>query len=188
MSSLQEFTLNFDGRPVPDALARLLAFQQETGFEAYATGFGLRRDDKSGLTYGWSADPAFLSRLLPFAQANGSGSFYALWQHNDSTDLNELPVVVFGDEGGEYVVAENIKGLLQLLTIDAEPMIYNGIDYYKDPEEGKEDGSPYAEAYRTWLQENFQLGPVADAAVIMEPAQAKHQAAFDAWKDPYFGR
>lgn len=29
MFSLQEFTLNFDGRPVPDALARLLAFQQK---------------------------------------------------------------------------------------------------------------------------------------------------------------
>lgn len=185
MSSLQEFALNFDGKPVPQALAQLLEFQHETGFEEYAEGFGLLRDDKSGLEHGWSTEPAFLDKLMPFAQANGSGSFYALWQHNDSTDLNELPVVVFGDEGGEFVVAENIKGLLQLLTIDAEPMIFEDVTFYKDPEE--DEGSAYAEEYRTWLKDNFSLEPVDDADLILGPAQEKHQAAFDTWKQQYFG-
>ncbi|SKA28720.1 hypothetical protein SAMN04488128_10321 [Chitinophaga eiseniae] len=78
------------------------------------------------------AEPVFLAQLIPFAQANGSGSFYALWQHNDSTDLNELPVGVFGDEGGEYGVAENLNRFLQLLTIDAEPMIFDGVNYFRE--------------------------------------------------------
>ncbi|MBC9914623.1 hypothetical protein [Chitinophaga varians] len=185
MSSLQEFAQNFDGKPVPTALVRLLAFQQETGFEEYAQGFGLLRDDKSGLQHGWCSEPAFLEKLMPFAQANGSGSFYALWLQHDSTDLNELPVVVFGDEGGEYVVAENINGLLQLLTIDTEPMIFEEVIFYKD--EDDDYSSSYAEEYRTWLKENFSLDAITDAESIINAAQEKHQAAFDAWKQQYFG-
>jgi hypothetical protein len=184
MSSLQEFSQNFGGKPVPDALAQLLEFQNETGFEYYAEGFGLQYDDKSGLRYGWSEAPAFLDKLMPFAQANGSGSFYALWQHDDSTDLANLPVVVFGDEGGEFVVAENIAGLLQLLTLDSEPMIYEDVSFYKDPED---DPSEYAADYRNWLKERFKLDPVEEGDDIIVPAQEKYQAAFDKWKNQFFG-
>jgi len=184
MLTLQEFSQNFGTSPVPQALTQLLDFQNETGFEYYSDGFGLLRDDKSGLLHGWSAAPAFLDKLMPFAQANGSGSFYALWQHDAATDLAALPVVLFGDEGGEYVVAENIAGLLQLLTIDAEPMVYDGVDFYKDPEQ---DPSDYAEEYKTWLMERFKLAPIEEAEEIITPAQQKYQAAFDEWKDPFFG-
>jgi len=184
MLTLQEFSQNFGGNPVPHALAQLLEFQNETGFEYYSEGFGLLRDDKSGLHHGWSAEPAFLDKLMPFAQANGSGSFYALWQHDATTDLAALPVVVFGDEGGEFVVAENIAGLLQLLTIDAEPMIFDDVSFYKDPEQ---DPSDYAEDYKSWLMEQFKLAPIEEAEDIMIPAQEKYQAAFDEWKAPFFG-
>jgi hypothetical protein len=178
-----DFAKNFDGHPVPPALAQLLAFQEKTGFEEYAEGFGLYEDDKSGLRHGWSDTPAFLEKLLPFAQANGSGSFYALWKHNDDTPLADLPVVVFGDEGGEHIVAANIPEFLRLLTIDAEPMIYEGVSYYKDPEDDNE--SAYAEDYRNWLKEHFALEPLEEADDIIAPAQERYQAAFDEWKGQY---
>lgn len=184
MSTLQEFSRNFGENPIPQALAQLFEFQDQTGFEYYAEGFGLQYDDKSGLRYGWSPEPAFLDKLMPFAQANGSGSFYALWQFDDKLDLSELPVVVFGDEGGEYVVAENIKGLLQLLTIDAEPIISSRISFYRDPED---DSSDYAADYRNWLKEFFDLEPVEEAETILVPAQQKYQAAFNEWKKQFFG-
>lgn len=184
MLTLQEFSQNFGGAAVPQALAQLLEFQNETGFEYYSEGFGLLRDDKSGLLHGWSGEPAFLDKLMPFAQANGSGSFYALWQHDAATDLAALPVVLFGDEGGEFVVAENIAGLLQLLTIDAEPMVFEDVSFYKDPEQ---EPSDYAEDYKTWLMEHLKLAPIEEAETIMIPAQEKYQAAFDEWKDPFFG-
>ncbi len=184
MSTSQEFAKNFNGQPVPEALAKLLAFQEQTGFEYYSEGFGLHYDDKSGLQHGWSPDPAFLDKLMPFAQANGSGSFYALWQYNDTTALDQLPVVLFGDEGGEFIVAENILGLLQLLTIDAEPMTYQSASFYKDEEA---EPSDYADDYRNWLQKHFNLAPITDGEEVISPAQEKYKAAFDAWKEPFFG-
>jgi hypothetical protein len=183
METLQEFAQNFGGKPVPETLAQLLEFQDETGFEEYSEGFGLLYDDKGGLE-SWCAEPAFLDKLMPFAQANGSGSFYALWQYDDVTNLNSLPVVLFGDEGGEYIVAENIKGLLQLLTLDAEPMTYEKVSFYRDPEN---EPSEYAEEYKSWLKERFNLEPINEEEKIITPAQEKYQAAFDAWKNQYFG-
>lgn len=41
----------------------------------------------------------FRERLVPFAQANSSGSFFALWRRDDREDLATLPVVFCGDEG-----------------------------------------------------------------------------------------
>ena len=60
---------------------------------------------------------------MPFAQATGGGSFYALWSDGQTKTTSDMPVVVFGDEGGAHVVAENVRGLLQLLTYGVEPMV-----------------------------------------------------------------
>jgi hypothetical protein len=183
MATLQEFSKNFDGKAVPEALSQLLEFQEEAGFENYAQGFGLLYDDKGGLKNGWSNDPAFLSRLMPFAQANGSGSFYALWQYENAVGLHRLPVVLFGDEGGEYIVAENIKGLLQLLTLDVEPMVFEEVSFYKD---AGHEPSDYAKNYKKWLKSRFALDAIEKAEQIVGPAREKYQASFDAWKKQYF--
>jgi len=37
----------------------------------------------------WSSDDRFLSRLMPFAQATGGGSFYALWAHQPGASTSE---------------------------------------------------------------------------------------------------
>src|SRR6218665_3794612 len=94
------FKNNLGLTEIPSELEKLINFQNNlSGFECYSQGFGVLIDDKSGLAT-WSEDSAFLDRLLPFAQANGSGSFYTFW--NDGTDkpLNQMPIIVFGDEGG----------------------------------------------------------------------------------------
>ena len=36
MTTLAEFATNFSGREVPPALANLLAFQEQNGFESYS--------------------------------------------------------------------------------------------------------------------------------------------------------
>jgi len=182
MSTLQEFAKNFGDKPIPEALARLWEFQEKTGFEYYADGFGLQYDDKGGLENGWSNNPAFLEKLMPFAQANGGGSFYALWQYDGAVSLDQLPVVLFGDEGGEFIVAENINGLLQLLTLDSEPMTYEEVSFYRDPEE---DSTEFSEAYITWLKKTLNLDAIEEASDVIEPAQEKFQVVFDSWKNNY---
>lgn len=184
MATLQEFSKNFDGKAVPEALSQLLEFQEEAGFENYAQGFGLLYDDKGGLKNGWSNDPAFFGRLMPFAQANGGGSFYALWQYENTVGLHRLPVVLFGDEGGEYIVAENIRGLLQLLTLDVEPMVFENVSFYKDADH---EPSDYAKNFKKWLKLRFNLEPIEKAEQVVVPAQEKYQASFDAWKKQYLG-
>jgi hypothetical protein len=97
--------------PVPE-LNLLWELQDWAGFEAYAQGFGLARfGDQSGLRAGWTEDDDALARLIPFAQATGTGSEYAFWRVDDRTDIGSLPVVVFGDEGGELVMARNVGDL-----------------------------------------------------------------------------
>jgi hypothetical protein len=184
MNTLEEFALNFGGNPVPEALARLWDFQDDTGFESYCEGFGLIPDDKSGLENGWSDNPAFLEKLMPFAQANAGGSFYALWQYDDAVALDELPVVLFGDEGGEFVVAENINAFLRLLTLDTEPMTYQEASYYKGEDD---DATEYSGEYRNWLKKHFDLDAIEEESTILAPAREKYQARFDEWKSRYFG-
>jgi len=177
MTSLAEFSTNFTGAAVPDELVKLLAFQDEHGFESYSECFGLLADDKGGLR-SWSSDAGFLDQLMPFAQATGGGSFYALWAHGAAT-ASELPVVVFGDEGGVHVIAENVGQLLRLLTFDVEPMVdHDGVTYYK-----AKDFEPRESAgeYRRWLATELGLQPVDDPAPLVAAAQQRHKAAFDAW-------
>jgi hypothetical protein len=188
VTTIQEFAKNFEPHPVPAELAKLLAFQEDVGkFGRYSDGFGLERDDKSGLK-SWSEDPEFLSQLLPFARARGTGSFYAFWVEGKSDgtakDTSSFPVVAFGDEGGAHVVAEDVRGLLRILCFDAEPMIdLGGVEFYKDESEHR--ASENHQKYVEWLAE-LGLEPVQDPATIVTAAQAKYQARFDAWFARYY--
>ncbi|HEY1174566.1 MAG TPA: hypothetical protein VGF17_00285, partial [Phytomonospora sp.] len=92
----------------------------------------------------------FLDRLLPFAQATGGGSFYALWRHDDRADLGALPVVFFGDEGALDVVGTGLRDLFRLLALDDETL------------GSTEEDGPHSDdhdAYVGWLSATFGLTP-----------------------------
>ncbi|MEU4692262.1 hypothetical protein [Actinoplanes sp. NPDC023714] len=166
--------------PVPE-LNLLHAFQERHGYESYSECFGLDDwNDTSGLEAGWSADPGFLAGLIPFARATGGGSFYALWRIDDRPDL---PVIVFGDEGGEHVVARNVRELFRLLTFDSEPMVdHDGVVFYRDPDD---EHSEHHDAFVTWLADRFGLAPADDPATLVAAAQAEFGDAFATWKRQY---
>jgi hypothetical protein len=178
MTTLAEFASNFPGYAVPPELAKLLAFQDEHGFEGYAECFGLLVDNQAGLK-SWSKDEQFLSRLMPFAQATGGGSFYALWSDGQATATSDMPVVVFGDDGGVHVVAENVRGLLQVLTYGVEPMVdFDRVSYYKSKDFEPPDA---ANEYQSWLETELGLPAVSDADAVVALAQKRYKAAFDTW-------
>lgn len=161
-------------------LNALHEFQAEAGYENYADGFGLDDwNDTSGLEAGWSKDPEFLAALVPFARATGGGSFYALWRIDDRADAATLPVVVFGDEGGQHVVARDLRELLQILTFDAEPSIdWDRVYFYRGEDDEHRDAH---QDYVAWLAEHFQLSPVTDADAVVAAAQAEFGARFTAF-------
>ncbi|MDR6315875.1 hypothetical protein [Actinoplanes couchii] len=165
-------------------LRLLQEFQTGTGYGAYSECFGLDDwNDTSGLEAGWSKDPEFLARLIPFATATGGGSFYAIWRADDREDLAALPVVVFGDEGGEHVIAGDLRGLLRLLTYDTEPSVDHEEVYFHRP-----DDSGHSEAHDefvTWLGTHFGLAATDDPDEIVRAAQAEWGERFAAWKEPY---
>jgi hypothetical protein len=179
MTTKAEFAKNFPGGVTPPELEKLLDFQESgPGFEGYAEGFGLYYDDK-GLFKTWSTEPLFLDALIPFAQATGGGSVYALWSGGKAKHPSGMPVVIFGDEGGTHVVADDLKRFLQLLTFGPEPMVeHDCVTYYKakdfEPREG-------LAAYVAWLKEEWDLAPIDDAKTLVKAAQDKHQAAYVAW-------
>jgi hypothetical protein len=168
--------------PIPE-LNLLKTFQNRTGFEEYAAGFGLSDyDDKSPLEAAWSKEPEFLGRLIPFAQANGSGSFYALWRVDDRVDLATLPVVVFGDEGGQHIVARNLPELFQLLGAD----MWFTIDHYRcyyyfDEGDDDDEHRPHHDDFVAWLAEHFGLRPADDPDAVLAAAQAEYGERFTNW-------
>ena len=170
---------------VPTELEKLIYFQNNiSSFENYSAGFGVFIDNKSGLK-SWSKDENFLDRLLPFAQANGTGSFYAIWNDGSEKPLNQMPVIVFGDEGGVHVVAENILQLLHLLSYDTEIWVdFDETYFYKD-EEDYEESEDLSE-YLRWLKGDYSLNPIEEPNALINVAQDKYKESFDKWFVQYF--
>jgi len=181
--TLEDFKKNFNNQ-ITNELALFFEINEELGFENYSQGFGLYEDDKSGIS-SWSEDEAFLDKLMPFAQANGSGSMYVLWNNDSNKSLNELPVIVFGDEGGYHIVAKNIFEFMQLLTFDTEISVDHEEAYFYKDEEDYEESENLPE-YKVWLKENFNLDPVEVTESILENAQEAYKTEFDKWVSQYY--
>ncbi|MCX4666926.1 hypothetical protein OG453_09645 [Streptomyces sp. NBC_01381] len=145
------------------------------GFEFYTYD---RRDAGLVEWLGLDQEKPFLDRLIPFAQATGSGSFYALWRCDDREDLATLPVVFFGDEGDLDVVARGLRELFQLLALDDEWYLH------KDEEEDEEPSAGHEE-YLAWLERHFGLAAPEDADVILEAAGDEYGARFLRWLIPH---
>ncbi|WP_423598583.1 hypothetical protein [Roseateles sp. MS654] len=177
-----DFAAPFGDRPVPEPLLALLRFQNELRGAWYSAALRLSAENRSRLARGWSADPAFLSRLIPFARAGASGSFYALWDPDPSrmTTPAQWPVVAFGEDGGEWVVARDVRELLVIGSCDAEPRIDFDRAHYVRSEHHyrKSDG---LDAYGEWLRASFQLEPVEDPDAILQAAQAEWQEELERW-------
>ncbi|MEU1185785.1 hypothetical protein ABZ464_50905 [Streptomyces sp. NPDC005820] len=158
--------------------------QDRIGYENFADGFGLTEyGDLSGLVAGWSDDLAFTGRLIPFAQATCGGSFYALWKIDDRTDLAALPVVVFGDEGGQHVVARHVHELFQLLGFDAEISVdWEKASFYRDEDKPHSCGH---DEYVAWLNQHFGLPVAKDPDAVLASAQAELGQRFADWARPF---
>lgn len=177
-----EFRKGFGNHAVPPILEKLLEFQNEHG--SFSEGFYLTVSEKTGLR-SWSEDPGFLNAFIDFATANGTGSQYAFWALDQA--LDECPVVVFGDEGGVHIVAENIQQLLRLLTYDREIWVdLESAYFYKDETDDYE--SPANAEYLTWLAKHADLSPVTtneEADAIIVSARDKHQLPLNVFLGKY---
>lgn len=167
--------------PIPE-LNLLKEFHDGPGKAGFSDGFEMyeygTRDCGLVQWLGMPDSPelrARLDRLVPFAQATGSGSFYALWRCDDRADLATLPVVLFGDEGDLDVVASGLRELFRLLAVDHE--------WYLPEEEWDVDEahSSAHEEYLVWLEERFGLTAPEAADPIIARARAEYGLRFMHW-------
>lgn len=178
---LAELTKVFGDRKIPIILTELLNFDNTISKDSwFSAGFEFRVDEENYMLKTYSEEDEFLNSLIQFAQADGTGSTYAFWIKGLNEDLDIAPIVAFGSEGGYHIVSENISSLLKILTYDAEPMIdWDSIHYYRNDDDY--EPSRYIDAYRSWLEKNYQIGTVSNADEIVQNAQNRYQEEFKEW-------
>ncbi len=183
--NLLDFYNSFEREDVPNALIKLVGFENDfSGYECYANGFGIGTDYKGGIAT-WSDKPEFLNRFYPFADANGSGSFYGIWDDGSGVTLDHMPIVAFGDDGGLHIVAENVVQLMHLLTYDTEISVdFDEVYFYKDDNYHKP--SEDHEAYVEFIKTDYKLEPLSETESIIKNAQSKYKAKFDEWCSQFF--
>lgn len=161
---------------------------EQSSPEEYSGSFAIDfKNYDSALQHGWSNDKEFLSRLYPFATANASGSFYAIWDDASGRELNEMPIVVFGDEGGEHVIAENLRELIKLLTYDEQISVWHDEAYIIKDDDDFQNSD--AELFRNWAKKEFNIDAVQsdeETEEIIDNAQKKHGESFNKWKEKFF--
>ncbi|MER6948305.1 hypothetical protein ABT294_30185 [Nonomuraea sp. NPDC000554] len=168
--------------PVPE-LNQLNELQERLEGEFISDGFeliefGEPRHD------GWSDAPEFLDGFLPFAYANSSGSFYALWRVDDRTDLSTLPVAVFGDEGGIHLIACTPRDLFRQLACDRPLWVdWGGVDFgaYEGYHRDGDRRRRAHETYLAWLDQTFDLAPPDDPNELVRAAERELGARFTSW-------
>jgi len=182
----KEYIEQFNGHDVPEALLSLLHFANEKSkMDYFSDGFefSINLDKCSLKTY--SEDEEFLSSIIEFANADGTGSTYGFWLKHKDQNLTEAPVVIFGGEGGFHVVANNINDLLQILTFDSEPMVdWDSLYYYKDPDD--HESSAKIESYCNWLKNTRFLETITNANALVKLAQKYHQNEFKDWMAKFY--
>ena len=154
----KELERAFKPQAVPELVLELLQLEYRGGgFLSFGSSIRATPQQEGERTY--SEDAAFLRRFVVFAQANWSGSVYAIWRRDESADPADCPVVIFGDEGGVHVVAQNLTEWARLLTYDTEPMVMWDSVIYVASDDDDARPSPRIADYRAWAQERFGLKP-----------------------------
>lgn len=195
--NLAKLERKLGNRELPEELIKLCKFEEYCQNDArvnytdslISESFFIDLNDLSFFEEGlstWCEDPRFIKSFLIFASATASGSNYAFWDDGSGKPLSEMPIVVVGDEGDLAIVADDMKDLMRLLTIDSEVLLTNNYASFSFPEEFDEV-SDYHQEYLEWLRKTFRLEPVSgeeEAKSIIDKAVEKHSENFKKWLTP----
>jgi hypothetical protein len=173
-----------DWPAVPEELERAWSWMEDQGYgRASAAGYVL-----SPYPGDSGPAPAFLStmslegwfepgslghaRLLPIAEAAGDGSAVALWRDDD----DDVRVVVLESEGCGYMIAEDVRALLALLSVGYIELteMYLG----EPPEDGLADEA--LSPWRSWMTYAFGVSAPQEWPAVGDDE-------FSAWLDFHLG-
>lgn len=127
---------------------------------------------------------AFKDQFILFAKATHSGSTIGFFRAAGMSNVDEYPLLVFGDEGGTLVLAEGLQNYLSFALLNVSPYITTAWEADKQDEfdlfegEGDWDNADFAK----WAKSQGipSVNDIGEAKVkIIAPAQAKFQAEID---------
>ncbi len=179
-----EYENAFGKNRIPETLKQLMAFDAVHKYD-YSSGFELCTDVNKEPDRGqYSLDEEYFQKLVIFAQADGTGSHYALWLDQPEITFNDAPVIFVGSEGDIKIIASNIRELLVLLSFG--PEILNG-DFYKDLDDYQDP--VHANTFRAWMKQELNINPIKNLSVetseeietIIRIANEKYNQKFTAW-------
>lgn len=197
--SPENLTQSYESIEISNTLKALVEFDHTiTDGGHYAEGFELCTPDyyveALKIT---SEDSTFISGLIPFAQANHSGSFYAFWLKDGIKDITNAPIVVFGDEGGQFVVAKDLDDLLRMIALDNEAFILSeGVSFEDEDEDedwdddededwdDEDDDDNHNNAnFKAWLADKLGKTPYSNDEVDgkVKEAMKAYQKSFETW-------
>lgn len=183
-----KYKKSFNDLDIPETLNKLIDFIVDDCSNFISKGFEFRIDADKSAWKTYSEDPNFYNYLFEFANSDGSGSSYAFWINDNQTDLENVPIVVSGSEGGIHIVAENIQQLLLILASDSEPMTdFDSVYYCEDDEDSeytfKSQCNPI---YLQWLKDQFNYANFENPNIIVKKAQDKYQKQFKEWIEKFY--
>lgn len=161
----QEFTALFKGYTIPKDLKSLYEFQQSESIPSYYSNAIFLIEEQPENIESLSNDSDFINSFIPFADADANGSIYAFWiKDKNEKAVEQMPIVIFGDESGVFPVANNLKELLQIAAYDVEPSVYEDEFSFADKEILEEDGdyvaTEFNKEYLDWLRKEAKLKPI----------------------------
>ena len=198
---------------MPKTLVELIKFVDQNNGANFADSFYLNDDIEDDFFESWLDDgetddekrKEYAEHMIVFANADGTGSSYAMWIQEGNTDLEKAPIIFYGSEGEIEIVAQNLKDLLKILSWGAEAIYFC---HFNDNDDDDEDYDYYKEflGYRTnflkfrkWMQDTLNIKPVSIEALIanetdeseevnalVKKAKKKYQKTFDKWQYQFY--
>ena len=155
-----------DGIAIPDALARLCAWDEANG-GPISGGFELYADTHNSIEL-WFGTPAVIDRFGVFG-CGPDGSLYAIWLQDDDRQT----IVHMGSEGqNNFVLARDFVEFLRLLAVGYDEI---GFDDLSQP--------PTEEpnlAFQRWVAQIFAVSiPAIGTEIVEKATNAPHE--FEAW-------
>lgn len=197
---LKKYKKSFRGYEIPETLVKLAEFDANLENESYGESFWLRAEENifkylldNSLTSKEQIE-VYANHAIVFANADGTGGFYAFWVEDNKSDLEEAPIVAYGSEGEVKIVAKNLKELIKILSYGAEGLNGNyGLDCYDSYDEFLEY-NPNFLAFRTWMKKELDIEPIKnwkvpqsdDVNAIIEDANKVYKKRFNAWQYQFY--
>jgi hypothetical protein len=178
---------------LPKELVELLSFHNELSKEqcfVWDFNFYFEIRGISGPMAWFSPTEEFTNRFYTFASNNAYDRF-AIWDDGNHQSLNQMSVMLIGDDGYVGVVAENILQFMQMMaaipqtpsgryTYLTDSAILEPVEWYL-----YESPPPMFEAYRDFLYRHFYALPLSNPTEATRLAFQKNQPLFLQWSKPY---